>query len=131
MAQCKKCGKKGIFLKVNDQQLCESCAREAKEAEHKVRQLAHEEAKYILRTTESIQDTVSLIVDMGEQGVYSDETVSEAIALLNKAVAATKQAVAAVKGSDIDNLNSTIASSTKTVDEVHAKTLALITQQKN
>lgn len=126
MAQCKKCGKKGLFLKVNDNQLCENCAREERNYELKIRQLANESAQFIHRTTDSIYDTVNTIISIHESGGYPKETAEEAMQILNEALAETKRAIAVVKDPDISKIGPTIEAATKRIEELHAKSLDLL-----
>lgn len=126
MAQCRKCGKKGLFLTLSEKGLCADCAQKEKQMELAVRQRANIDAAYIVEVTNSIKDTVESIVTLGESGAYSNETVEYALKKLDEAVSQAKLAATVVRNPDVSKIKPTIDSSKKAVEEIHAITLDLI-----
>ena len=126
MKQCKKCRKKGLFLKLSDNELCADCVQKEKQMDLVVRERANIEAKYVIGLAGSIRDTVESIVTLGESGAYSSETVEYALKKLDEALTQAKLAASAVRNPDVTKIEPTIDSSKKAVEDIYKITLDLI-----
>lgn len=131
MKKCVSCGKSGLFLKLNERQLCESCAQKVKKDELSKREVANVEAQYVFKMAESIRDTVENMASMAKDcGAYSDETMESAVKMLTIAVEEAKKAVAVVRDPDVSKIGPTIENAKKIVEEMHSKTLELMGKAK-
>lgn len=104
MAQCSKCMKKGLFLKVNSEGLCEACAKEKQDKELVIRKNANITAQETLAVVTSMQNTAETILSLQESGAVSKAVARYAMNLLNAAVDAAKTSIAAVRTGSVETV---------------------------
>ena len=140
MAECKHCGQKSIFLRVNDEGLCAACvqSREAyrrKKAEAKqreteaaaareaaVRQQGVIAAQGVNTQAQSIADTANLMVSMLNQpGGFSDEDVQTAIKIAERAAAAVAALPDIVQFGELDSIMPAVQAAQTVIDTLTAQ----------
>lgn len=105
MAVCKRCGKKGLFLRLDGDGHCEACAskvaQERAQAELEKRRLANETLRGALK---SIQDAQQLCDYIVGSGAFTESIQEKAIDDLANAMAAVNVTVKKIRSMDVDKL---------------------------
>lgn len=135
MAQCNRCGKKGFFLKVNFDGICESCELEIKkekeDMELAARKNANEAVQSLYAKVSIMQEDVNVLVESHESGDYSAENISAALKMLQLSVAEVSKLLNSVKSDPINKLKDQIAESEKIILSYESKIIKIVMNKKD
>lgn len=132
MAICVKCNKKGIFVKVNKDGLCNSCAEQLAKEENQIRCIAHENSKLALCYANSISDNAKNVISNYENGLCKDRELAEcAVNLMKEAVEIAGAAISAVKNAPINEVISVVREASDKLEVMNKKSSDLLSLSMN